>query len=76
MRGIQLNNLAAMAMLVASQQSRAGNEIVLRPDRIRLVEPTYAPRFTGGSKLYKPNGKREVVRRLRQIERGQLRVTA
>ena len=33
-------------------------------------------RHRPGSRLYAPNGKQEVARRLRQIQNGQLRVTA
>lgn len=32
-------------------------------------------RYRSGAKLYKPNGKREVARRFRQIQAGQLKVT-
>ena len=32
-------------------------------------------RYRSGAKIYKPNGKREVARRLRQIQAGPLKVT-
>ena len=74
MRGISTLGLIGAAFLIGDQR-RADSEIVLRPSRIRISEPSYAPR-SNGSKLYKPNGRREVARRLRQIERGQLQVSA
>lgn len=45
-----------------------------RPSRRRRT--ARAVRRHSRGKLYTPNGKREVARRLRQIEAGQLRVTA
>lgn len=46
-----------------------------RPSRRRRRAAPAVRRHSRG-KLYTPNGRREVARRLRQIEAGQLRVTA
>lgn len=37
--------------------------------------PMRRRRYRSGPRFYKPNGKREVARRLRQIQAGQLRVS-
>jgi hypothetical protein len=64
-----LSPLIALAMMARPIFSRGFSP----SPRVHKHEPGRRPRRA--SRLYKPNGKREVARRLRQIQAGQLRVS-
>lgn len=68
-----ISPLIALAMLAKPMLSRAGT--IDTGERRRLGgRPSRRPRKA--SRFYTPNGARECARRRRQIENGQLRVSA
>lgn len=72
MKDIFLLGPALFSSLFATPPMRDG--MVLPPVPSRGRRRSSRRRYRSG-KFYKPNGKREVARRLRQIQAGQLRVS-